>query len=91
MSEELDPNIHYVQRYTTADRLNDIHGTVTLEKRAGVTITGHDVRLVAIPEDLLAEQLKFYITGLFTVMDEQEWKIEQQFGNVTADMEHFQT
>jgi len=82
MSEDLDPHTNYVRRYTTADRLNDIHGTVTLRERAGVTSSGHDVRLVAIPEDLLLVQMKFYISGLFTVMDEQEWKTEQQFGNV---------
>jgi len=84
MSEELNPNIKYVNRYTTASKLNDVRGTVTLRKRAGVTSTGHEVRLVAIPEELLAQQMKYYVTGLFAVMDEQEWKVEQQFGNVTA-------
>jgi len=83
MSEELNPNIRYVNRYTTAGKLNDVHGTVTLNKRAGVTSTGHEIRLVAIPEELLTQQMKFYVSGLFTVMDEQEWKVEQQFGNVT--------
>jgi hypothetical protein len=74
----------YVRRYTTASKLNDVHGTVTVNDRIGVTATGHDVRLVEIPEELLVQQLKFYVTGLFMVMDEQEWKVEQQFGNVTA-------
>lgn len=88
MADELDPNIKYVKRYTTADKLNDMNGTVTLNKRAGITATGHEIRLVAIPEGLLGQQLKFYVTGLFTIMDEQEWKVEQQFGNVTALDEH---
>jgi hypothetical protein len=83
MSEDLNPDIKYVQRYTTASKLSDIHGTVTLKQRAGVTATGHEIRLVAIPEEMLTQQMKFYVTGLFTVMDEQEWKTEQQFGNVT--------
>lgn len=75
---------NYIHRYTTAGKINDVRGTVTLKNRAGVTSTGHEIRLVGIPEELLAEQMKFYVTGLFMVMDEQEWKIEQQFGNVTA-------
>ncbi|MBD3671045.1 MAG: hypothetical protein HUJ29_09755 [Gammaproteobacteria bacterium] len=72
----------YIERYTTASKLNDVHGTITLKDRIGVTSTGHEIRLVAIPEDSLVEQLKYYVSGLFMVMDEQEWKIEQQFGNV---------
>jgi hypothetical protein len=80
----MSENTKYIHRYTTASVINDVRGTVTVNKRAGVTATGHDVRLVAIPEELLAQQLKFYVTGLFMVMDEQEWKVEQQFGNVTA-------
>jgi hypothetical protein len=81
--EQLNPDVKYVHRYTTASKLNDVHGTITLKQRAGVTATGHEVRLVAIPEDLLAQQMKFYVSGLFAVMDEQEWKTEQQFGNIT--------
>lgn len=70
--------------YTTADRLSDIQGTIVINPKAGVTITGHKVRLVEIPGDIYLEQMKIYVTNLFSVMDEQEWKIEQQFGNVTA-------
>lgn len=72
------------QVYTTADRLSDIQGTIVINPKAGVTITGHKVRLVEIPGDIYLEQMKIYVTNLFAVMDEQEWKIEQQFGNVTA-------
>ncbi|MDH5185168.1 MAG: hypothetical protein OEX12_14900 [Gammaproteobacteria bacterium] len=72
------------QVYTTADRLNDIKGTVVLNPKAGTTATGHTVRLVAIPEEIYHEQMKIYVTNLFSVLDEQEWKIEQQFGNVIA-------
>lgn len=72
------------QVYTTADRLSDIQGTIVINSKAGVTITGHKVRLVEIPGDIYLEQMKIYVTNLFTVMDPQEWKIEQQFGNVTS-------
>ena len=73
-----------IRVYTTADAFSDLVGTVTLNARAGVTSTGHDVRLVEIPEEIYREQMKSYITGLYTVLDEQEWKFEQQFGNIKA-------
>jgi len=72
------------QVYTTADRLTDIQGTIVINPKAGVTNTGHRVRLVEIPGDIYLEQMKIYVTNLFTVLDPQEWKIEQQFGNVTS-------
>jgi len=72
------------QVYTTADHYSDIKGTKVINPKAGVTSTGHKVRLVEIPGDIYLEQMKVYVTNLYTVMDEQEWKIEQQFGNVIA-------
>ena len=70
--------------YTTADSFHDIRGTRVLESKAGMTTTGHRIRLVGIPEDIYAEQIRLYVAALCMVMDEQEWKIEQQFGNVTS-------
>jgi len=70
--------------YTTADAYQDIHGTTVINAKAGVTSTGHRIRLVEIPESIYQAQMKNYVSNLFAVMDEQEWKIEQQFGNVTA-------
>ena len=69
--------------YTTAPDSMDIRGTVIRLRKAGVTASGHDIRMVEIPEDLFNKQVKIYVGGLYAVMDEQEWRTEQQFGNVT--------
>jgi hypothetical protein len=61
----------------------DIRGTILRLLKAGVTATGHDIRMVDIPEDLYARQVKVYISSLYAVMDEQDWRTEQQFGNIT--------
>jgi hypothetical protein len=69
--------------YTTAPDSMDIRGTILRLRKAGVTASGHDIRMVDIPEDLYAKQVKVYISSLYAVMDEQEWRAEQQFGNIT--------
>jgi len=69
--------------YTTAPESMDLRGTVMRLHKAGVTASGHDIRMVEIPEDLFTKQVKMYVSSLYAVMDEQEWRSEQQFGNVT--------
>lgn len=72
--------------YTTAVPNMDLRGTREIDAKAGVTITGHNVRLVEIPEDLYDKQLIVYITNLYAVLDEDEWRTEQQFGNIKASV-----
>lgn len=69
--------------YTTASNLLDLPTTEVLKAQVGVTSTGHPVRKVSVHLDDLARQKAQYVSHLETVLSEQDWKIELQFGNVS--------
>lgn len=71
-----------VHIYTTAPAVLDIPGTKTIRRVAGETTTDKPVRLVGIPRDNLMEQNRVYIENFHFAYGEQDWKYEEQFGNV---------
>ncbi|MBD3669702.1 MAG: hypothetical protein HUJ29_02930 [Gammaproteobacteria bacterium] len=71
-----------VHIYTTADAVLDLPETEILDPKAGITSTGRPFRKVAVPEDEHNLQLKQYISQLESALDEQEFKVEVQFGNI---------
>lgn len=68
--------------YTTAPAVLDNPGTKTIRRVAGETTTGKPVRLAGIPRDSLMDQNKVYIENFHFAYSEQDWKYEEQFGNV---------
>jgi len=70
--------------YTTASQSMDIRGTIVVNPKAGFTVTGRQIRTVDIPEDIFHKQVNIYISNLYAVMDEDEWRTELQFGNVST-------
>lgn len=70
--------------YTTAPAVLDVPGTKTIRRVAGETTTGKPVRLVGVIQDNLQEQTRAYVENFHFAYTEQDWKYEEQFGNVKS-------
>jgi len=79
MSEEAK----FVPIYTTASYVLDLPNTEVLNAHAGTTASGRRVRQVGARADEAARQIAQYISNLESALNEHEWKIELQFGNVS--------
>jgi len=69
--------------YTTASYVLDLPSTEVLNSHAGTTATGRRIRMVGVLADEVARQTAQYISNLETALNEYDWKIELQFGNVS--------
>ena len=69
--------------YTTASYVLDLPSTEVLNSHAGATATGRRIRMVGVRADEVARQTAQYVSNLETALNEHEWKVELQFGNVS--------
>jgi hypothetical protein len=70
--------------YTTAPAVLDVPGTKTIRRVAGETTTGKPVRLVGVPHDNRQDQNKAYVENFHFAYSPEDWKYEEQFGNVKS-------
>jgi len=72
--------------YTTAAYVLDLPNTEVLNAHAGTTATGRRIRMVGARADEVVRQTAQYVSNLETALNEHEWKVELQFGNVSESV-----